>query len=70
MDIFDVSRRLDSIWRCVLAAGHGSGPAGQGTLLGVLLFAAALKIEPRLGIDHHRGDRVYPHSGIDRGQAG
>lgn len=31
----------------LLVAGHGSGAAGQGILLGVLLFAAALKIEPR-----------------------
>lgn len=30
----------------LLIAGHGSGAAGQGVLLGVLLFAAALRIEP------------------------
>ncbi|MDP6478770.1 MAG: sodium:proton antiporter [Phycisphaerales bacterium] len=30
----------------LLIAGHGSGVAGQGILLGVLLFASALRIEP------------------------
>ncbi len=30
----------------LLLAGHGSGTAGQGILLGILLFAAALQIEP------------------------
>ena len=30
----------------LLIAGHGSGTAGQGILLGVLLFAAAMRIEP------------------------
>ncbi|MDP6986828.1 MAG: cation:proton antiporter [Phycisphaerales bacterium] len=30
----------------LLIAGHGSGVAGQGVLLGVLLFASALRIEP------------------------
>ncbi|MCH2143074.1 MAG: cation:proton antiporter [Phycisphaerales bacterium] len=31
----------------LLVAGHGSGSAGQGILLGVLLFAAAIQIEPK-----------------------